>query len=289
MGKPKMLVTGATGATGTPTVEGLLQQGFNVRALVHKEDGRSARLKALGAEIVIGDMQNLHDLRKAWQGATRGYFCYPLHPGLLDATVVFAQAAKEAGAEYIVNLSQKQVTSTAKSPATIRHFLSEEVFIWTGIPCTHLRPTFFAEWFLYVSSQIKAGKLQMSFPAQATHAPVAGEDVARTVVTLLANPDAHIGKVYQLFGPELLSYTEIGNMIGKALGKYITYEQVTVQEMADAIGLGSYDHFKEHVRDTQMDDIFGLPDFNNAIEAITGIPPMSLVSFIEKNRAAFGA
>ncbi len=280
-------MTGATGSTGTPTVEMLLQKEFDVRALVHTEDSRSARLRELGAEIVVGDMQNLHDIRLAWQGVKRGYFCYPLSPDLLDVTVIFAQAAKEAGAEYIVNMSQKQVTSTAKSPATIRHFLSEEVFKWTGIPTTHLRPTFFAEWFLYVSRQLKAGKLQMSFPVDARHAPVAGEDIARTVVTLLADPNQHVGKVYQLFGPDLLSYTEIGEIIGKILGKDITYEQVSVQEMADSIGLGSYEHFKNHVTATQIDDIFGTPNSNNAIEEITGIPPISLSSFINKNRAAF--
>ncbi len=287
MGNTKILVTGATGSTGTPTVEMLLQKEFDVRALVHTEDSRSARLRKLGAEIVVGDMQNLHDIRLAWKGVKRGYFCYPLSPDLLDVTVIFAQAAKEAGAEYIVNMSQKQVTSTAKSPATIRHFLSEEVFKWTGIPTTHLRPTFFAEWFLYVSRQLKDGKLRMSFPADARHAPVAGEDIARTVATLLAEPGRHIGKIYQLFGPDLLSYTEIGEIIGNVLGKDITYEQVSVQEMADSIGLGSYEHFKNHVRDTQTDDIFGTPNFNTAIEEITGIPPISLGSFINKNREAF--
>lgn len=287
MEKPKLLITGATGSTGTPAVEMLLQKGFEVRALVHKEDVRSARFKELGAEIVVGDMQNLDDVRLAWRGAKRGYFCYPLSPDLLDATVIFAQAAKEAGAEFIVNLSQKQVTSTSKSPATIRHFLSEEVFKWTGIPTTHLRPTFFAEWFLYVSNQLKAGKLQMSFPADAKHAPVAGEDIARTIVNLLADPDPHVGKVYQLFGPNLLSYTEIGEIIGKILGKDITYKQVSVQEMADSIGLGSFEHFKNHVRNVEDDNIFGAPNFNNTIEDISGIPPITFASFIEKNRATF--
>jgi len=289
MVKPKILITGATGSTGTPAVETLLQKGFEVRALVHKEDARSSYLKGLGAEIIVGNMHNLDEVRSAWQGAKRGYFCYPLRPDLLDATVIFAQAAKEAGAEFIVNMSQKQVTSTSKSPATIRHFLSEEVFKWTSIPTTHLRPTFFAEWFLYVSNQIKAGKLQMSFPGDAKHAPVAGEDLGKTVGAILADPDQHKDKVYQLFGPELLSYTEIGEIIGKILGKKIIYEQVSVQEMADSIGLGSYDHFKIHVANTQGDNIFGPPDFNNKIEEITGIPPMTFANFIEKNRSAFTA
>jgi len=287
MEKPTILITGATGSTGAPSVEILLQKGFQVRALVHKEDSRSARLQKLGAEIIIGDMQNLDDVRLAWQGAKRGYFCYPLSPNLLDVTVIFVQAAKEAGAEFIVNMSQKQVSSTSKSPVTIRHFLSEEVFKWAGIPTTTLRPTFFAEWFLYLSNQIKMGKLPMNFPADAKHAPVAGEDIARTVGSILADPGKHIGKVYQLFGPEILSYTEIAKTIGKTLGKDITYEQVSVQEMANFIGLGNDDYFKNHVANTQGDNIFGAPNFNQKIEEITGIPPITLANFIEKNRTAF--
>lgn len=78
MEKPKILITGATDSTGTPAVGILLQKGFEVRALVHKEDVRSVRLRELGAEVFIGDMQNLDDVRLAWQGVKRGYFCYPL-------------------------------------------------------------------------------------------------------------------------------------------------------------------------------------------------------------------
>lgn len=289
MEKPKILITGATGATGTPSVEMLLQKGFQVRALVHKEDARSNRLKALGAEIIVGDMQNMEDVRAAWKGAKRGYFCYPLSPDLLDVTVIFAQAAKEAGAEFIVNMSQKQVAPTAKSPATIRHFLSEEVFNWSGIPTTHLRPTFFSEWFLYVANQIKAGKLQMAFPENAQHAPVAGEDLARTIVSILAEPAPHIKKVYQLFGPELLSYTEIAEIFSRTLNKDIVYEQISVQSMADSIGLGQAAHFKDHVASVIIDDIFGMPNMNEVIEKVTGKSPMTLAEFIDKNRTAFTA
>lgn len=287
MGKTKILITGATGTTGSPAVKALLKKGFDVRALVHKEDSRSARLKELGAEIIVGDMQNLDDVRLAWHGIKRGYFCYPVSPMLLDVTVIFAQAAKEAGAEFIVNMSQKQVASTSKSPATIRHFLSEEVFNWTGVPVTHLRPTFFSDWFLYVSGQIKSGQLKMSFPADAKHAPVAGEDLGRTVASILADPEQHIGQVYQLFGPEVLSYTELGEIVSQTLGKDIVYEQVSVQEMADLIGLGGYDYFKDHIGKTQGDDVFGLPNFNHKIEEITGIPPISFAEFIKKNSTAF--
>ena len=50
----KLLVTGATGATGGYAVERLLERGHAVRALAHREDDRSKRLQELGAEVVIG-------------------------------------------------------------------------------------------------------------------------------------------------------------------------------------------------------------------------------------------
>ena len=46
--KPRIIVTGATGKTGSVVVTELLKAGYPVRALVHREDGRSARLKAQG-------------------------------------------------------------------------------------------------------------------------------------------------------------------------------------------------------------------------------------------------
>jgi uncharacterized protein YbjT (DUF2867 family) len=51
MSQRKFLITGATGNTGRSATEILIKQGFAVRALVHREDERSARLSAVGAEI----------------------------------------------------------------------------------------------------------------------------------------------------------------------------------------------------------------------------------------------
>jgi nucleoside-diphosphate-sugar epimerase len=59
------LVTGATGATGSYAVERLLERGHAVQGLAHREDDRSKRLQELGAEVVIGDLLKLNDVRLA--------------------------------------------------------------------------------------------------------------------------------------------------------------------------------------------------------------------------------
>ena len=96
MAQKKFLVTGATGDTGGYTVELLLERGHAVRALAHREDDRSKRLEEMGAEVVIGDFLKFNDVRAAMRGVRGAYFCYPIRPGILQATAYFAQAAKEA-------------------------------------------------------------------------------------------------------------------------------------------------------------------------------------------------
>lgn len=69
--KPKILVTGSTGKTGEAVVTELLKHDWPVRAMVSREDNRSARLRKMGAEIAVarqprgtnaraGDVVGLH-------------------------------------------------------------------------------------------------------------------------------------------------------------------------------------------------------------------------------------
>jgi NAD(P)H dehydrogenase (quinone) len=105
----KFLVTGATGKTGAYVVTQLCERGEQVRALVHREDERSAELAAAGAEIVVGDMLDLAAVTAATRGITAAYFTYPILPGLLEATTILAQTAAESGVSAIVNMSQISV------------------------------------------------------------------------------------------------------------------------------------------------------------------------------------
>jgi uncharacterized protein YbjT (DUF2867 family) len=81
------------------------------------------------------------------EGVVGAYFVYPLKKeGLIDAAAFTAQAAIEAGVQSLVNMSQKSARREAKSHAARDHWISEQVFDWSGVPTTHIRPTFFAEW-----------------------------------------------------------------------------------------------------------------------------------------------
>ena len=86
MSNQTILVTGATGKTGLYTVRHLLDQGHAVRALVHKEDERAEALRGTRAEVVAGDLLQHDDAIRAAAGTSAAYFCYPIRPGLIQAT-----------------------------------------------------------------------------------------------------------------------------------------------------------------------------------------------------------
>ena len=148
MTQTKFLITGATGATGGHAARQLLGKGQAVRVLAHRPDDRSEQLQKIGAEVVFGDFLDFDSVRAALNGVRRAYFCYPINPGLVQATAQFAQAAKEAGVEAIVNMSMISARSDATSNAARQQWLSERVFDWSGVPAVHLRPTLFAQWLL---------------------------------------------------------------------------------------------------------------------------------------------
>src|SRR3989442_3701993 len=105
----RYLITGATGATGGEAARLLLERGASVRALAHREDERSRELQRRGAELVYGDFLDFDAVRSALAGVNCAYFCYPISPGIAQATAQFAQATKEASLALIVQSVHKYV------------------------------------------------------------------------------------------------------------------------------------------------------------------------------------
>ena len=311
MARQRFLVTGATGDTGSHTVEQLLARGHQVRALAHREDNRSERLQKIGAEVIIGDFLDFDAMRTVLKGVRGAYFCYPIRSGILQATAYFSRAAKEAGVDCIVNMSQKSAREDATSHAAQDHWLSEQVFDWSGITVAHLRPTYFAEWLLYLAPMIRTGLLHVPF-GTGRHAPIAAEDQARVIAGILENPTGHRRHVYPLFGPVEFTYAEIAQVLSRVLKTDVQYKQVSIGTMLQLMASGGqkppaghnartlYGAFEstseprgdsfviQHLREVAIDHQNGIfAGTNDRVEKIGGRPPMTLEEFVNKNRAAF--
>lgn len=281
-----ILVTGAAGDTGRPTVKLLLEHGHKVKALVRKDDERAQTLRDQGADVVVGDMLDISSMRKAADEVSSAYFVYPLWEGLVEATAIFAQVARERRLEMIANMSHKQARPYARSKATAAHWLSEQIFNWSGVSVAHLRVTFFAEWLLYTAPLIKAGRYVTSFDPDSRFAPMAAADIASVVVGILENPGPHIGQAYQLHGPAEYSHVELAAILEKVLGRTITFEQVELIEFLRLMGLENDIAKKTHFEAVRIDQQEGLLRGTDDIgRRIIGRPLMTIEEFIKENRS----
>ena len=292
--QPQILVTGATGKTGRAVVEQMLDRGFPVRALVRRTDERSARLESLGADVVVADLLDLNSVRAVVQGVRRIYFVYPPQGELLvEATTIIAVAARDAGVEALVNMSQISAREDSGSPLARQHWLSENILDWADIGAVHIRPTFFAENFVIMGAETisSVGKLYLPYGTE-KHAPVAAVDIARVVSGILTHPADHVGERYIVTGPRNLSLTEVAGVISQELGKPVEYVDLPVEAWAEVLaGVdGMTDSLVSHLKAVAVDHQNGIfRGETDVVKRIGGQPPQTLDAFIHEHRRLFGA
>ena len=295
-----ILVTGAAGgtqgSTGRQIASFLMEKGIPVRALVHKFDARSDGLRMQGAEVVKGDLLNPASVQAAMRGVKRMYFTYPVADGLLEAATIFADAARDAGVELVVNNSQFQGTpgdpvfrdlQHAPSFRNLQHRLTDRIFDWANVGAIHLQaPPYYENVRALVSaSVVQQSTVFLPWGADTTVIPLVGaEDVARVAVTLLANPGTPSQNAYPLVG-ETPTVKEIIEKLGRAIGRPVRYVAITDEQWANAVkerinphALGHLTHLWQYFR--KGEERFQATD---AIRMVTGSDPQTLEEFFRAN------
>jgi uncharacterized protein YbjT (DUF2867 family) len=222
MSKPRILVTGATGKTGSVVIAELLNAKYPVRAIVHREDNRSAQLKAQGAEVAVAEMTDVERIADALKDVQRAYYCPPFDPYMIQGAVAFAVAARESRLEQIVGLTQWLSSPSHPALMTRQHWLVDRLFsTMPGVAHTIVRPGFFADAYLMLTGvAANLGVFPWVF-GNSRNAPPSNEDIARVAVSALIDPARHAGKGYRPTGPELLGGQDMANAIGRAVRRSV--------------------------------------------------------------------
>jgi len=298
MDKP-ILVTGAAGrvgAIGRTVTELLLQQGKAVRAMVRTEDDRAQALRDMGAEVVAGDLLDLKSMHRVIEGCETMYFGMSVSAAYLEATVNVAAVAKHHGVKAFINMSQMtlsemSITETTASPQHKLQWLAEQALNWSGLPVVHVRPTVFLEGFFLIftaDSVRESNQIRLPFGEGKT-SPISAADVARVVAALLVNPQPHIGKIYELTGPQSENMKFFAQEYSKALGRTITYQDIPVEPWREQLlQSGLPVHLVNHL--ATMADLHRAGRYDRMSDdvlTLTGQGPMSLQGFVRENAASF--
>lgn len=291
-----LVLIAGVGGVGRTVLSQLRAQDVPVRAMVRRDDDRAAELRALGAEVVVGDLTRPETVAAALEGAGRMYFAMPVSPEHLLAATVVATVAREHGElDGLVGMSQMTVsqmtvTSTAESHQQRLHWLAERVLDWSGLPVVHIRPTSFLDnplfTILAARSIRESGTIALPFGTGRT-SPVAVEDVARVVATVLRDPAPHVGHVYELTGPRTVDMTEMAEEFSRALGRPVSYVDVPLDRWrAEVLAKVSLPpHAEQHI--ATMGRLHRENRYDRAsddVERVTGVPARTIEAFVAARR-----
>lgn len=279
-----ILVTAATAPVGRSIVEQLVAMGHPVRALTR--DPKKANLPTV-AEVVAGDLSDAESLAAAFQDVS-AVFLLAVVPGF---TPPFLKAAKEAGVRRIVFQSSGAVvdgTDERPNPIAAFHYDIERQIRDSGLEWTFLRLEVASsdalQWAFEVPAQLKAGDVVRGPYAEAQGSPMHPADFAAVAIVALTQ-DEHTNKIYHLTGPQSLTHREQVQLIGKALGRPLRYEELGEGQARAAISPYApadmlFETWRRHI---------GTPaPITDTVQRLTGRPPHSVEAWAEDLAAHLG-
>jgi uncharacterized protein YbjT (DUF2867 family) len=193
------------------------------------------RLTARGLPVRIGSRSGTPrfdwDDRSTWDAVLDGVgSAYVAHywdamPGAAKTLGAFAELAVERGVRRLVVLSGRGEEEAE---------LGEQAVRGSGAELTFLRSTWFAQNFSedYWREHVQSG--EVALPAADTPEPfVDADDIADVAVAALTD-DRHIGELYELTGPRLLTFADAVREISRAVGREIRYVPLSIEDFAAA-------------------------------------------------------
>lgn len=272
-----ILITGATGSTGSAIVQNLTAAGHPVRVMVRRPP--AAGILPASVETVIGDFDDPTSMNAALTGVRRAYLVTPSSERAQEQQVQFADLAADAGVETLVVLSQ--LGSEPNSPVRfLRYHAAVEQHIRDlGIGHTFLRPNLFFQGFLAFTELIAQSNVFFAPIGNSAVSAIDVRDIAAVAAAALTE-DGHQMATYTLTGPAAVTHDDIAAALTAALGHTITFADAPPEQFSAALqGIlpawqidGTLEDYAHYSRGEAA-------SVSTAVKDVTGRPPRDISQF----------
>lgn len=294
MGKPVVLVIGASGNIGAATVQSLAAKysdKVEIRAGVRNPE-KADKLKAIpGVTVVQAAMGDKENLKTTLRGVDALYIVTPGVQNRTHLTVATAEAARDAGVKHLlvvsVNIAQLANTIFGSQFNEIEDKIGK-----LGVPYTFLRLPYFVNNFWGFKDQIvNQGTISYPLDPEKLFTPVVVEDAGKAGAAILAHPSKHAGKTYNIVS-DRITFGDAARAFSEALGKQITYTHVPYEAAKQSfLGMGFPEWQVNGIIEQFKLFDSGAPETNYAdlsdYETITGEKPTTVKAWVSKNAPGF--
>jgi uncharacterized protein YbjT (DUF2867 family) len=272
----KILVTGATGNTGSMLIPKLINADRDVRILVRDtEKGESFR--NMGAEVVTGDLDVEESIVPAVKDIDKIYLLTWNGPTQLQQVENVLNAVKKAGGRpHIIRHSMWGPESRI-----IKQGLeAEELIKSSGLPWTILKPTFYMQNLMMAAGTISSDGVIYWDMGKGKLGMIDVRDIAEAAFSALTKEGLE-GKSYILTGPQAISFDDIASIFSEKLGKEVKYINVPGEASRQAmVGMG----LPEWIADGYVELSAGFSknfaaSTTDNVEILTGRPARSFEQF----------
>lgn len=288
----KVFILGAGGQTGNHVLCQLSKskEKYEIHAGVNAEDkeAQSNRVKQCCSEANIHtiDRDNIESMANTLKGAD-GVF---IIPSSTDAKVRHARnyikAAKIANVKFVLLLSMIEAENRqylfAEEFNDIETTLEREKVPSYAI----LRSNLYMQNFVWYKSQIKEGKLPLPIGKNGKFAPIDVADVGRAVSAIFTDCQKHIGKTYNLTGPEALTGPQIADIFSRVYSRPVEWSDPSCNDAKNLLQ-------NAQVPTNEVQGILeyykvvsngGLTKVSNDLESITGEKGTSLTNYLQRQQ-----
>lgn len=274
------LIIGATGTIGRELVKQLTGAGVRIRVLA-RDPKKAEAIKGPLVEIVPGDLGKPETLAPALKGIDRVFLLSPAEPRIVELQGNLIQAAKPAGIKLLVRLSAFGASPDSTSSLLRWHGQIDRELQGSGVAYVILRPNFFMQNLRGYAGVISGTGTLPAPMKDAKISLVDVRDIAAVAAKVLTGKGSE-GQIYEITGPEALSFSALADKLSSRLSRKVTYRDVSPEEAKQGLmGVGMPEWLALALVELYGLFSMGLGDrVTTVVKDLTGQPPRTFDQFV---------
>ena len=284
-----ILITGATGKSGSATANELFKLGASYRALIRNPE-KENDLKEIGADVILGSVEDKDSLESAMTDIETVLILLPNSEDQLSLEKLIVDMSVASGVKSIVKVSSIEATPDATSPIPKLHQESEDYIKASGLDWTMIKPNFYMQNLLSSAGTIKEQDKIFLPMGDGKTGMIDTRDVGKVLAKVLTE-EGHASKNYSITGPEILSFHDVAEKFSNVLGRKIDYVDMPMAAYKDILSkfLTNQWHLDSVIDLFQGIVEGGIEDKTDTYSELMGQQPTSLEEYIAEHKFIFNS